>query len=421
MMPLFRLCLPLCLFSTLFASDWPQWRGPTQDGHLTSDTTPLASLPANPTVVWEQAVGDGLGSPVVSDGRVFMLDHRDGKEVLHAFKSDTGAELWQRPIDDVFRDTQSAPGPRSTPMVDGDRVYAVSCQGEFQCLRVTDGQLVWRTHFVKDFGAVFFGERGAAVGASRHGNTATPLVLGDDMLIAVGSTNGASVVRCDKRTGQVKWKSQDDVPGHSGPILARVAGAEQAVSFTAPGVMSLDPRDGRLLWRVPVKSSIGRHIPAPVIVEDLVLVSSRQAGLIALKPTPPQVSTEPWKVETAWTSKELAVNFSSPVAVEGHLYGVGPAPSLFCAEVRSGRSAWFKEGLFAGSAESAYAGFLVMGDRILMLADTGEAILFAADPTGYRELGRAQVCGRNWCNPAYVAGRLFVRDAKSLRCVRLAP
>ena len=421
MLPLLRFLLPLALLPILPAADWPQWRGPTQDGHAAPGTPRLSSLPAAPTVVWEQAVGDGLGSPVVSDGRVFLLDHQDGKEVVHAFKSDNGAELWHRPIDDVFRDTQSAPRPRSTPMVDGDRVYVVSCQGEFQCLNVADGKLVWRTHYVKDFGAVFFGERGPAAGASRHGNTASPLVLGDDLLMAVGGTNGASVVRCDKRTGQVRWKSQDDIPGHSGPVLARLADIPQAISFTSPGVMAVDPRDGRLLWRVPVKSTIGRHITTPVIAEDLVLVSSRQAGLIAFKPTPPAAAGEPWPVETAWVSKELAVNFSCPVAVNGHLYGVGPTPNLFCADIRNGRSAWSKEGLFAGSGETAYAGFILLGNAILMLADTGEIILFAADPKEYRELGRAQVCGRNWCNPAFVDGRLFVRDAKTLRAVNLKP
>lgn len=400
------------------AADWPQWRGPTQDGHVPSTEAVLASLPATPPVAWTQAVGDGLGSPVVSGGRVFYLDHQNGKEVAHALDAASGRELWSRPIDTAFRDTQSEPGPRSTPMVDGDRVYVQSCQGEFQCLNTADGQPVWRTHFVRDFSAVFFGERGSAAGASRHGNTASPVVIEDDMLVAVGGTNGASVVRFNKRDGRVIWKSQDDVPGHSGPVVAPLAGTVQAVSFTAAGVMALDPRDGALLWRLPVKSTIGRHVTTPILTGDFVVVSSLQAGLMGIKVTR---NGQGFQAERSWVNMESAVNFSSPVAVDGHLYGVGPNRDLICADIPTGKQTWAKDGMFAGAAGSAYAGFLVMKDRILMLTDGGEVVLIAADPASYRELGRVQVCGRNWCNPAYSDGRIYVRDAKTLRCVKLAP
>jgi outer membrane protein assembly factor BamB len=400
------------------AGDWPQWRGPTQDGRVPAGAAAPTSLPAAPHLVWEHPVGDGLGSPVVSGGRVFHLDNQADQEVVHALDAGAGRELWSRPLDSAFQDTQSDPGPRSTPLADGDRVYVQSCQGEFACLDAADGRLIWRVHFVRDFSAVFIGEKGAATGASRHGNTASPVIVGDDLLVAVGGTNGASVVRFDKRSGQVRWRSQNDVPGHSGPVLASLGGQLQAVSFTAAGLMALDPRDGALLWRVPVKSSIGRHITTPVIVDDLVLVSSHQAGLLGIKVSRPG---QPWQAETAWVAKESAINYSSPVVVERHLYGVGPARNLICVEVRTGRPAWAQEGLFVGSAGTAYAGFLVMPDRILMLTDGGELVLFAADPTEYRELGRVQVCGRNWCNPAYSDGRLYLRDAKTLRCVQLMP
>lgn len=377
-----------------------------------------AALPATPPVVWERPVGDGLGSPVVSGGRLFHLDHQDGMEVVHALDAASGQALWSRRLDTAFRDTQSAAGPRSTPVVDGDRVYVQSCQGEFQCLNTADGQPLWRVHFVRDFSAVFFGERGAAAGASRHGNTGSPVILGEDLLVAVGGTNGASVVRFNKRSGAVVWKSQDDIPGHSGPVLLTLGGLPQAVSFTAAGVMALDPRNGALLWRIPVKSSIGRHITTPLAVDDLVLVSSHQAGLLGIKVAQQGGA---WRGETAWVAKNLAINFSSPVAVGGHLYGVGPARNLICVEAGTGRLAWSQEAMFVGAGESAHAGFIVMRDRILMLTDGGELVLFAADPKEYRELSRVQVCGRNWCNPAYAGGRLYCRDANTLRCVNLIP
>ena len=376
------------------------------------------TLPATPEVVWEHSVGFGLGSPVVGSGVVCYLDNQDGKETVHALALASGEEKWRVPLATAFQDTQSAAGPRSTPVIDGDRVYAQSCAGEFGCLDLAHGKPVWGVNFVRDFGAVFFGERGAAVGASRHGYTGCPVIDGDRILVGVGGTNGASVVCFGKSDGRVIWKSQDDVPGHSGPVLTTLAGVKQAVSFTAAGVMAVAARDGALLWRLPIKSSIGRHITTPVIVNGVVLVASHQAGLVAIR-----VSREggAFKAEPIWAAKDLAINFSSPVAVGDWLYGVGPARNLVCVEVESGKLLWSKDGYFRGSAGSAYASFLVFGDRVLMLTDGGELVLLAADPKACRELSRAQVCGANWCNPAYAEGRLYLRDAKTLRCVRLIP
>lgn len=90
-----------------------------------------------------------------------------------------------------FTDTQGPRGPRNTPLVDGDRVYAVSCRGELRCLRTTDGALVWRANYVTNFGAVFIGEQGAATGATRHGNDGSPLVDGPHLIAQVGGTNDA--------------------------------------------------------------------------------------------------------------------------------------------------------------------------------------------------------------------------------------
>jgi outer membrane protein assembly factor BamB len=320
-------------------------------------------------------------------------------------------------LDEVFKDGQTVPGPRGTPVVDGDRVYVQSCRGEFRCLAAADGRKVWGVNFVKDFGAVFIGEKGQATGASRHGNNGAPLVDGDHLLVSVGGREGAGVVCFDKKAGTVVWRSQNDVPGYAGPVVATLAGVKQAVAFTAEAVIGLDAARGTLLWRVPVKTAFGRHVTTPVVVNDTVVVSSHQAGLLGIRVTG---SAGAVKAETAWAVKDSAINFACPVAVGGFLYGVGPARNLVCVDVKTGRQAWAQANLF-GPADRAYGGLIAMGDRLLVLTDGGQLLLVAADPQAYREIGRAQVCGQNWCNPAYADGRLYVRDGQELRCVQLAP
>jgi outer membrane protein assembly factor BamB len=406
----------------LLGDHWPQWRGPARTGHVAPGTRVPSLLTAEPRVVWRLRIGEGFASPVVADGRVFYFDNQAGRETIHAIQASDCRELWRAAVDDVFKDEQGPPGPRCTPVVDGGRVYAQSGLGELQCLSVANGQQLWRINFRKDFGAAFLGEDSRVPGAAEHGYTASPLIAGTRLIACVGGTNGAGIVCFEKHTGKVRWKSQDDLAAYAAPILATLAGVEQAVCFTVEGLIGLTLDDGKLLWRVPFKTSYGRHCATPVIVDDWVVAGSYKAGLIGVKVSPSGVGL---RADRIWTNKAMAMNFSSPVVVGRHLYGLGPAKNLFCVEVETGKLAWSKEGYFMTSADVAHASFLGMGQNILVCTDGGQLVLMAADPGAFRELGRAQVCGLNWCDPAYADGRLYVRDGikatGNLFCVELLP
>ncbi|MFN0068732.1 MAG: PQQ-binding-like beta-propeller repeat protein [Limisphaerales bacterium] len=401
--------------------DWPRWRGPSNDGHAPVGTAALESLPAEPRVLWQAPAGPGLASPVKAGGLVLAFDAQAGLETLRALDARTGVERWRAAIDEPFSDSQGPTGPRGTPLVDGDRAYALSCRGELHCRALADGGLLWRVNYQTNFGATFTGERGNTPGAARHGNNGSPLVDGPHLLVQPGGTNGAGVVCLDKLTGEVVWKSLDDMAGYAPPVVAELAGRRQVIVFTAEGVVGLDRRDGRELWRVPVKTAYARHAATPVVVGDLVLVGSHQAGLLGLRIT---AAGDGCRVETAWTSREAAPNFASPVAVGGHLYGLGPTKNVVCVEAATGALKWSQPGVVTTSADKAFGGFLVIGGRLLVLTDAGEVVLFDANPAAYRERGRAQVAGVNWCNPAYADGVLYLRDGLKneglWRAVRLA-
>lgn len=414
-----------------FASDWPGWRGPLRDGHVPPGIAVPETLPRAPRQIWRLRIGDGFASPVVAGNQVFYLDNQEDKEMLHALDRATGRELWRAPIDDAFKDSQSAPGPRCTPLVDGDRIYAQSCKGELRCLAVADGQLKWRVNYARDFGAVFSGERGTAQGAHRHGYTGSPWVDNQRLVVTVGDTNGAGIVCLDKQTGAVLWKSQNDRAGNAAPITTRIGDTDpkQVVAFTVEGMIGLKLQDGELLWRVPLNSTYGRHVTTPVVVGNVVMVASHQRGMIGAEITPRPVAGNPtspspapkWNAIIKWETKEHTMNFASPVAVGDHLYGLGPTRNIFCLEAKTGKTMWSKEGYTPTTAERGHAAFLVLGKNLLLLTDVGELVLFAANPSEFKELGRAQVCGANWCNPAYADGKLFLRDARDLICVELLP
>lgn len=403
----FALGLVLALAGADVRAEWPRWRGPGNDGHASATEVVLTNLPAQPAVRWKVEAGEGLSSPVVAHGRVLAFDNQAGKETLRALNAADGVEVWRAEIDEPFSDTQGPTGPRNTPVIDGDLMYAVSCRGELQCRRLADGARVWSTHYVRDFGSSFIGEKGNAPGASRHGHNASPLVDGEHLLACVGGTNGAGVVCFQKRTGAVVWKSTRDLAGYAPPVVATLGELPQVIVFTAEGVVGLRRSDGAELWRVPVKTSFARHVTTPVIWRDTVVVSSHQAGLLGIRV---RRQGETWAAELAWTNKEAAINYACPVAVGDYLYGLGPAQNLECVEIATGRVAWSQKGLFSSSADKSYAGMIVLGSNLLILADHGEVLLAKARPESYQEIARAQVAAFNWCNPAYADGVLYLRD-----------
>ena len=419
-MPLtFLFWVVLCAtLASAAAADWPCWRGPRGTGQTPAEWVIPKTLPTELKVIWRTAIGAGFASPILSQGKVFHLDCQEGQEVVHALEAGTGKELWRARLDEAFLDAQGAAGPRCTALADGDRIYAQSCRGELQCLTAQEGRLLWQVNFVKDFGAAFIGEKGSAVGAVRHGYTGAPLVDGGRLFVTVGGSDGASVVCFEKKTGKVIWKSQNDVAGYAPPVLATLAGTPQLVVFTAEAIIGLAPTDGKLLWRVAVKTSFGRHVTTPVIHNDLVIVSSHQAGLLGIKVTQ---QAGGFAAEKAWTAKDSALNFASPVAFGKHLVGPGPGKKLVCVDMEAGTQTWAKDGFFTTAPGYTHAGMIGMGQNILTLTDGGALVLFAAAPSEYREISRTQVCGKNWCNPAYADGRLYLRDARELICVQLVP
>ncbi len=410
-----------------FAGDWPGWLGPARDGHAAAGSVVPKSLPLDPQRVWSLKIGDGHAPPVIAGDKVFYLDTQEGKEVAHAIDKNTGREIWRAPLDDGFKNGQTKPGPRAAPLVDGDRVYVQSCLGELRCLAVADGQLKWRVNFTKEFHAEVPAEKGLAKGAQRHGFTAAPWVDGDRLIALVGDTNGAGMVCFDKFTGKVLWQSLNDRAANAAPITALIAGSEpkQVVAFTVEGLIGVNLQTGELLWRIPLTTTHGRHVTTPIIDGSIVMVASKENSLMGVELAPEPVVTKPgspkWKASIKWQTKNHLVNFSSLVAVGGYVYGLGPNKNLFCVETKTGKPMWSQEGFTLKPAENAHLAIIVLGENLLILTETGELVLVAAEPKEFKELGRAQVCRANWCNPAYADGKLFFRDDRELICVDLLP
>jgi len=390
----------------LAGADWPQWLGPNRDGSSSESLNPWTT---SPRVVWKQRVGEGHSSPVVADGRVYLLAKEPNREaeVLLAFDAETGWELWKSSYDRAPFKSIFGNGPRSTPAVVNGKVYSMGATGIVRCSDTATGKLVWQVDTAQAFHApqLFFGA------------SCSPLVIDGRILLNVGGKNSA-LVALDAGTGKTLWATLDDGAGYSSPISFDTAGTRQAIFLTPKAILSIDPAQGHPLWRYAFADLLGEASATPVFAHGVVVGSTITLGAVAIKP--PASAGE---LQAVWKNPELTSYFSTPVPVKDQLYMVtGTKPpainveaTLHCVDPASGKSLW-KE-----SRVGKYHASLLRGgnDRLLLMSDSGRMALVAPDANGYREQCSAKVCGETWAHPALSGGRLYVRDADSLICLEL--
>lgn len=415
------LCASLLLWSaSLEAADWPQWRGPNRDGVVVDKAHSLDKLPAEPKVLWKIDVGPGQSSPVVASGKVVLMDVQGEEEKAHCFDAATGKALWSVGVGaKVVFSPDYGGGPRCTPLIDGDRVYTQSAAGDFRCLSLADGKVLWKFSFGDDYGATWFGNKSGDPAAKetasrRHGNNGSAAIDGDRIFVPVGSTNGATLVCFDKKTGKELWKAGSDNTAYSSVMVGTLAGVRQAVHFTADALMGVDVASGKILWRVPLKTGAKRHACTPVLAGDTVTVASTSLGTIRFGIT--KSGTE-FKAEPIWTALPVKTVISTPTLVGKHLYtlGAGNRASLVCLDFETGQELWAQPGF------SDYTSITAVNDKLLALTSEGELMLLKANPGKYEELGRAQLCAKTWASPAYADGKIYVKDEKNLTALALAP
>jgi outer membrane protein assembly factor BamB len=351
----------------------------------------------------------------VADGRVFIHSKVKDKNVeeVAAFDAKSGQELWRKTYPRAAFTSLYGNGPRATPAVVGGKVYTFGITGVLGCWDAATGNKVWQVDTLKRFEVknLFFGM------------ACSPLIVDGRVVVNVGG-KGASIVAFDAGQGGVAWKGLDDPASYSSPTVFGKGRERQAVFLTGANLVSLNPADGHVFWKFPLKDKLLESSTTPVRVGDLVLASSITYGSVALdlltkdgKPT----ASEKWK------NPALTSYFSTPVAVgTKQVYmvtGKTPSPftkpeaTLHCVEAPTGKELWRK-----ARVGEYHASLLRTGDdKLLMLTDGGDLVLLDPSPKGYRELARSNVSGpETWAHPALSDGRLYVRDKKELICLDMA-
>ena len=378
------------------SSDWPQWRGPNRDG-VSRETGLLKRWPeGGPRLAWK-ATGarDGYSSMAVTGGRLYTMGAKGDTEYVLAFDAATGRQIWEAANGRRFGNDRGD-GPRSTPTVEGGRVYVLGASGDFSSFDAASGKKIWSMNVLARFG-----------GQNPHwGLSESPLVVNDRVLVNAGG-RGASVIAVNKNDGTLIWKSQDDQAAYSSAVVAEVGGIRHAVFFTNTRVIGVAVDDGRLLWSYGQVSNRTANISTPVVRANRVFVSSDYGTGGALL----QLAAQGKSVTATeiWFSRQMRTHHNTALWVADHLYAFS-GTTLTAMQVDTGEVAWRDRSVGKGSL--AYA-----DERLYLFSEDGVVGLAEANPSAYREHGRFRLpSGRlpTWSHPVVAGGRLYLRDQDHL-------
>ncbi len=391
------------------AVDWSQFRGPERSGISPETGLRRSSDEAAPRVLWRRPLGEGFSAVSVGGERLYTLFAEGDDEFVAAFRAADGGELWRRRVGERFID-EWGNGPRATPTLDGDTLYAFGSGGLLLALAAADGAVRWSFDVTAELGAVArpFSLKGHLPPeeddlSADFGHCSSPLVEGDLLIVATGAGAGHTVMAFDKASGGVRWTALDHPSGHSSPVALDLGGERQIVQVLPGEVVGLRPADGEVLWRHPWAPF---HVSQPVFIapDRLLLSTGNDVGAALLR-----VSSGggAWSVEELWRERRLRNAWSSSIYYQGHLYGFDNA-TLKCLDAETGELRWAKRGLGRGS--------LVLADGLLLvLGDKGTLSLAEASPEGYSESGRLEVfASPSWTAPTLSRGRLFLRNHEEM-------
>jgi outer membrane protein assembly factor BamB len=384
--------------------DWPQWRGPNRDGVVHGVAVP-EKWPRTLREEWKVTVGEGVSSPVVVGGHVFVFARQKDDELVLCLAVATGQEVWKsEPSPAPYQwwpgEGNFSKGPRSTPTVAGGRIYTAGVSGVLSCLDARTGKRLWRRESRE---------------RPPYGGPASPLV-GDGLCVVHLGCGGKEdgLTAFDAATGEVRWRFTDGSrPGAGSPLLVDLAGERQVVALTSWDLLGVSVATGRKLWAVRLDGS--EKNSTPVLYRDLILFADYKERPRAIRLEKGEKGITPKEV---WRGDGPTPYMSTPVLAGDLLFGVSARGRgcFFCLDARNGKTLW-------ESAEKeviGYASVLNAGSVLLFLTPRGRLVVVKPSGQGYEQVAEYQVSDQQtWAHPVFLGNRILIRDALTLRSLRI--
>jgi outer membrane protein assembly factor BamB len=391
----------LLLASPLRAADWPEFRGPAGNGHVTEGTLPLRW--SDKTATWKEAVpGKGWSSPVVVAGRVYLTSAvpAQGGQSLRVLCLDAknGKTLWN---EEVFKQAPNAPRIHNknshaspTPIAAGERLYVHFGHQGTACLDLS-GKVLWQN--VQRYSPV-------------HGNGGSPVLVDDLLIFSCDGDSNPYVIGLDAATGKQRWKTPRPFEAtkdfsFSTPLVLEVKGQKQVISPGSNQVNAFDPKTGKILWSVRYEGY--SLIPKPVYGQGLVFVCTGydSPSLYAIRPDGTGDVTD---THVAWKRRRGVPHTASLLVVGEELYMVSDRGIATCVDAKTGNEHWSERLDGDYSASPVYA-----DGRVYFQNEAGLATVLRAGKK-FERLAKNDLQERTLASYAVADGALFLRTEKHL-------
>lgn len=380
-------------------SSWPGFRGTNRDGVVRNVRINTDWNASPPVQMWRRPIGPGWSSFSVRGDILYTQEQRGQDEIVSAYKVSTGEPVWRHRDPIRFYESNGGAGPRATPTIHGERVYAHGATGMLNALDANTGAVIWAHNTSTD----------TKREVPMWGISSSPLVVDGLVIVSVYGT----LTAYDAATGKLRWVGPLHGGAYSSPHLVTIDGVTQVVILSAPGAVSVNPADGKLLWEHKWE---GGAIVQPAITSDgdILINGMAATGGVGTRRLMIKRNGAEWTPEERWTSNGLKPYFNDLVLHEGHAFGFD-GNILSCIDLADGKRKW-KGGRY-GNGQML---LLAAQDVLLVLSEDGELALVSATPDQFKEIARFPALNaKTWNHPVIVGNVLLIRNGEEMAAFRL--
>ena len=390
-------CVILIAAGSIFAQDWPQWRGPNRDGKVRGFTAPQ-KWPKELTQKWKVTVGQGDATPALVGEKLYVFVRQGADEVVLCLNAANGEELWRDKYaaQAVTGAASRHPGPRSSPTVADEKVVTIGVGGVLSCLDAATGKLVWRKDPFPKVVPRFF-------------TSMSPIII-DGMAIAhLGGQGNGAIIAYDLATGDEKWRWGGEGPEYASPALLTAGGIKQIVTLAEKNIVAIGVADGKLLWQLPFAPQRRSYNAAtPIVDGQTVIYTGAGRGAKAVNI---EKQGDGFVPKELWSNPDLAPQYNTPVLRDGLLFGLSDRGNLYCINAQTGQTVW-TDATARGSR--GFGSIVGAGSCLAVLANDSELIVFKPDGKQYSEITRYKVAETpTYAHPVISGTRIFVKDQES--------
>ncbi len=387
---------------TRASAPWSDFRGPNRDSNLPGVTLAEDWTSAPPKLAWKTKIGPGWSSFTVAGNRLFTQEQRGDNEAIVCLDAESGKTLWAHEYPSRFWESVAGAGPRATPTIGDESLFALGANGNLFCLNPLNGEVIWQRDIQVD----------GDCKPPQWGFAASPLIQKGIVIVHAGGAEKNGVLAYDAKTGEPRWTAASGNHSYCSAQRGSFDGVEGILMSTNLGLQFLNADDGSTIWNHEWSVENYRAIQPLVKGNTIYLGTSLGVGTrkITIKH-----DAETWKIDQSWTSLDMKPDFNDFVEYQNHIYGFDG--NIFaCVDCETGKRQWKK-----GRYGNGQVVLLSDAGQLLIVTEFGDIVLVKADPHKLIELGRVPAIeGKTWNHPVLVGDRLYLRNGEEAACFQLA-